>query len=72
MLGADPLDLMRLEEAGPELVCRVVSTGRLLYAESAKLANEVELGVLRHYQDLAPFRSVERDYLRLRHGVDGR
>lgn len=71
ILATDRLDLLRLEDADPELRFQVVARGRRLHAVSSDLENEVELKILREYQDLAPFRRVQRAYLRARHGVDG-
>lgn len=67
ILETDRIDLARLEEAEPELRYRVVSEGRLLYGAGPDLENRLELRILREYQDLAPFRRTQRQYLRHRH-----
>ncbi|HZD04638.1 MAG TPA: nucleotidyltransferase domain-containing protein [Longimicrobiales bacterium] len=71
VLGTDRLDLMRLEAADPDLRFEVVACGRLLFSEGPALENAFEAKVLREYRDLAPFRRVQRTYLRRRHGIDG-
>lgn len=71
ILGTDRLDLVPLEEADPELRYRIIASGRLLYAADHELENRIELGILREYQDLAPFRRVQAAYLRARHSRDG-
>lgn len=71
ILETDRLDLVRLEDAAPELRFEVVAQGSRLHADSPDLENRVELKVLREYRDMEPFRLVQRRYLRARHGVDG-
>lgn len=71
LLGTDRIDLVRLEDAEAEMRFEVVARGRRLHAEDPSLENAVELAALREYQDLAPFRRVQREYLRARHGSDG-
>lgn len=71
ILGTDRLDLVRLEEADPDLRFEAVARGRLLFSESPHLENTFEAKVLREYRDLAPFRRVQHAYVRRRHGTDG-
>lgn len=71
ILGTDRLDLVRLERADPELRFGVVARGRLLHARDPGRENEFEERVLREYRDLAPFRRVQWNYLRARHGIGG-
>lgn len=71
ILGTDRLDLVRLEEADPDLRFEVVARGRLLFSEGPELENAFEAKVLREYRDLAPFRRVQQSYVRRRHGLDG-
>ncbi len=71
VLETDRIDLVRLEEAEPELRFEVVARGRLLHAGSSELENRIELKILREYRDLAPLRRLQRRYLRARHGLDG-
>lgn len=71
ILGTDRLDLVRLEDADPELRFDVVSRGRLLHSRDTVTENAFELKVLREYRDLAPFRRAQHGHLRRRHGLDG-
>lgn len=59
------------DRADPELRYQVLVRARRLDAESPERENEVKLKILREYQDMAPFRRVQRRYLRARYGLDG-
>lgn len=71
IIGTDRIDLVPLEEADPELRYRIVSSGRLLHSTDAELENRIETRILREYQDLAPFRRVQAQYLRTRYPAHG-
>lgn len=71
ILGTDRFDLVRLEDAEPELRFGVIAHGRCLYSRDTHLENEFELGALREYRDLVPFRRIQREHMRARHGVRG-
>ena len=71
LVGTDRVDLIILEQAPVELRYRVVSTGRLLHSESAKIENRVEMSILRQYHDIAPFRATQARYVRERHSGYG-
>lgn len=70
-LGTDRLDLVPLEDAGPELGYHIISTGTLLHADSAELENRVEMSIMRTYHDIAPFRRTQAHYLRARNAAHG-
>lgn len=65
-LGTERFDLLLLNDAAPTMRFAVITTGRLLYAQSDQELNAFEADTIRTYQDTAHLRAVQNDYLRRR------
>lgn len=64
LLGTDRIDLVPLEEAGPELRFRIVSEGRLLHSARPETGSRLEIRTVREVQDLSPFLRARIRYVR--------
>ncbi len=65
-LGTERFDLLLLNSAPPTLKFDVISTGKLLYAQSEERLNDFEADAIRRYLDTAHLRAVQGEYLRQR------
>ncbi|QAA76361.1 MAG: hypothetical protein BIP78_0595 [Candidatus Bipolaricaulis sibiricus] len=65
-LGTERFDLLLLNRAPPTLKFDVITTGKLLYAESEERLNDFEADAFRRYLDTAHLRAVQGEYLRQR------